>query len=52
MNLSGKGCAYTDLTMLFENTQDQAYRDDCCHCNELGSKLLAQAVADAVISDD
>jgi hypothetical protein len=47
-----QGVRFTDLTMLFENTQDQAYRDNCCHCNELGNKLLAQAVANAVISAD
>ena len=47
-----QGVRFTDLTMLFENTQDQAYRDNCCHCNELGSKLLAEAVAHAVISED
>ena len=44
------GVRFTDLTMLFANTQAQAYRDNCCHCNELGGKMLAQAVADAVLS--
>jgi len=45
-----QGVQFTDLTMLFANTQAQTYRDNCCHCNELGGKMLAQAVADAVLS--
>ncbi len=47
-----QGVRFTDLTMLFKNTQEQAYRDNCCHCNELGSTLLARAVANAVMSKD
>ena len=45
-----QGVQFTDLTMLFANTHAQTYRDNCCHFNELGSKILAQAVADAVLS--
>ena len=47
-----QGVRFTDLTMLFANTQDPTYRDNSCHYNEPGSTMLAQAVAVAVLSGE
>jgi hypothetical protein len=39
------GVAYADLTMLFAQEPRTLYKDPCCHLNELGIQLMAEAVA-------
>lgn len=34
---------------LFDNTKETIYRDDCCHYNRVGRKMLANYVADQII---
>lgn len=43
--LSQDGVRFTDLTWLFAGERESLYVDPCCHFNERGNELLAQAVA-------
>jgi hypothetical protein len=43
--LQKSGLNFFDLTMMFENETRMVYKDDCCHFNELGNKLLAKRMA-------
>jgi hypothetical protein len=42
--LASEGVAFEDLTMLFEGEAASIYNDGCCHVNERGSRLIAQAM--------
>lgn len=33
-----------DLTAIFSDTDQTVYRDDCCHLNDLGNQIMAEAV--------
>lgn len=39
---------FVDATALFEREPAAVYKDDCCHYNELGNRLLADAIASRV----
>ncbi len=41
--------AYTDLTMLFAETREVVYTDDCCHFNRRGVRKIAQRIADEIL---
>ena len=43
--LSREGVAFFDLRWLFVNEADPLYVDPCCHFNDRGNELLAEAVA-------
>ena len=43
--LAEAGVAFVDLTMVFADSADTLYSDDCCHFNERGYELLAQRIA-------
>ena len=38
------GVNYHDLTQIFADNRETLYRDDCCHLNERGYELLAEAM--------
>ena len=46
--LRQQGVEFVDLTMLFADTREPVYRDDCCHMNPRGHEILAEAMAEAV----
>jgi len=46
--LRADGVAFHDLTRLFADETRSVYVDACCHLNDLGNALLADAVASAV----
>jgi hypothetical protein len=48
-DLSARGVHFHDLTGLFSKTQEQTYRDSCCHYNSRGNELLAVRIAEAII---
>ena len=41
---------FADLCMVFHDISEAVYQDDCCHFNAFGNAVLAQAVADYIIS--
>ncbi|MEO1367457.1 MAG: hypothetical protein AAFX50_09790 [Acidobacteriota bacterium] len=47
--LRAAGVETTSLVELFDEIPGPVYKDDCCHYNELGQRVLAGAVADAFV---
>jgi hypothetical protein len=47
--LVSKGVRFHDLTLLFSNTTEPTYRDNCCHYNAFGNELLATRIGEAVV---
>jgi hypothetical protein len=43
------GILFYDLTMLFEEEKRPVYSDKCCHFNELGYRLIANKISQAII---
>jgi len=50
-DLRREGVRFHDLTRLFAGRPEHIYRDDCCHLNQLGNELMAEAIADAILGD-
>ncbi len=48
--LRSRGVAFFDLTGLFAAHPEAIYRDDCCHYNQHGDELLAEAIARDVVA--
>jgi hypothetical protein len=46
------GVRFHDLTRLFADHPEHIYRDDCCHFNQLGNELMAEAIAKAILQDE
>ncbi len=42
--LPQQGIRFHDLTMLFANHEEQLYIDSCCHLNERGYEMIAEAI--------
>jgi lysophospholipase L1-like esterase len=39
------GVAFWDLSMVFEQTEETLYRDDCCHFTRKGYEIIAGMIA-------
>jgi hypothetical protein len=48
--LRAMGVRFHDLTPLFSDVREPLYIDTCCHVNEKGNQLIADAIARAVIA--
>ncbi len=48
--LRSRGVRFHDLTMIFSDVGEPLYSDSCCHLNERGYQLLADAIARAILS--
>ena len=48
--LTDAGVDFLDLTMVFARTPEAIYIDDCCHYNQLGNRMLADAIADRLLA--
>ena len=48
--LPGLGVAFQDLTPLFREEARSVYNDQCCHFNDLGYRLIAEAIGRAVVA--
>lgn len=42
------GVHFVDLTMLFRDETGTIYNDTCCHVNQRGADLMAEAIAEAI----
>jgi len=49
LELTEAGVDFLDLTMIFARTPEPIYIDDCCHYNEQGNRMLADAIADRLL---
>jgi hypothetical protein len=49
--LRDDGVRFFDGSMLFADTEGPVYVDTCCHLNELGETILAEAVIDAIVAE-
>jgi hypothetical protein len=38
-----------DLTGIFSNTIETVYKDACCHLNDLGNKIMADAIVSSIL---
>ncbi len=50
-DLKQQGVRFFDLTQAFAREQGPIYTDTCCHFNERGYQILAEAIAGAIVSD-
>lgn len=48
-DLGRSGVPILDLTAIFSNTEDTVYKDDCCHLNDLGNQIMADAIVSSLI---
>lgn len=48
-SLLESGVPFYDLTGIFANETRTVYIDSCCHVNQLGNDLLAEAIAGAIV---
>ena len=48
-DLKKQGIGFFDLTRIFADNHETLYRDDCCHFNERGYELLADAMLRRVL---
>jgi hypothetical protein len=49
--IASAGVSFHDLTRVFSRIHEPLYVDDCCHVNQRGYELLADAIADAIVAD-
>ena len=47
--LTDAGVDFLALTLVFANTPEPIYIDDCCHYNPQGNRMLADAIADRLL---
>lgn len=46
--LRAYGVPFTDLSQIFKHESRSVYRDACCHYNQLGNAVLADAISAAM----
>jgi hypothetical protein len=49
--LTGRGVTFVNLTDLYANTRDIIYRDNCCHVNAVGRRMVIEAIEKAIAAD-
>lgn len=50
-DLRSKGVPFRDLTGIFRDHPESLYIDDCCHYNQPGLELMAEAIARSILED-
>ena len=45
--LAASGVAFRDLTQIYRDVAEPVYRDECCHVNLRGNRILARAMAES-----
>jgi hypothetical protein len=45
-----RGVNFVDLTNVYANTREALYRDNCCHVNGDGQRLVVEAMARTIIN--
>jgi hypothetical protein len=49
-DLVRRGVTFVDLTNVFANTRDVLYRDNCCHVNTVGQRIVVDAMVKTIRS--
>ena len=49
--LKRAGVKVHDLTAIFQQTKDTVYIDKCCHLNDRGNEIMANAIVSAIVDD-
>jgi hypothetical protein len=49
--LRDRGVAFHDLTALFRDHPESLYIDDCCHFNQQGLDIMAEAIGRAILDE-
>ncbi len=47
--MKARGLPFYDLTGIFAEVPDDVYVDNCCHVNNVGNRIIAGAIADAIV---
>ena len=47
--LAKQGLGVIDLSLVFKEVESTVYIDNCCHVNQLGRELIAQALLEAIL---
>ena len=47
-DLVRRGVAFVDLTDVYATTRDVLYRDNCCHVNDAGQRLVVEEIAKTI----
>jgi hypothetical protein len=50
-SLITQGVAFHDLTRIFADHPEPIYTDSCCHYNQAGYEIMAQAIASSIVDD-
>lgn len=45
-----EGVNFFDLSMVFSDTEDILYADQCCHFNEKGNELLGEVIGKDIVN--
>jgi hypothetical protein len=45
-----RGVTFVDLTNIYATTRDPLYRDNCCHVNTAGQRLVIDTVVKTIRS--
>jgi lysophospholipase L1-like esterase len=48
-DMKAQGLPFYDLTGIFAEVPDDVYVDNCCHVNAAGNRIIAAAVAGAIV---
>ncbi len=48
-SIAVQGVHFTDLTKLFADEERIVYKDNCCHFNELGNRMLIERIAKTIL---
>ena len=49
-DLTRRGVAFVDLTNVYANNRDVLYRDNCCHVNAAGQRIIVDAMVKTIRS--
>lgn len=47
--LRAQGVAVVDFTTVFDSAAESVYQDDCCHYNDVGQRLLIEAIVEVLV---
>lgn len=50
ISIGGEPLLFADMTMVFKDNNEDLFFDDCCHFNARGNEILAQQIAQIIVS--
>ena len=43
-----RGVQFVDLTSIYANSREMLYRDNCCHVNDTGRRIVVEAIVKTI----